>query len=143
MDVRLRPVEDADLPFIFAWHSDPASVAMAGVPSRDAEAFDAHWTKIRADPDTVLRTVLADGDAVGYLLCFPRGGQQELGYWVAREQWGRGIASSAVAAFLAEYPHRPLGAVLLESNAASLRVLVKAGFVEVSRPDDEIHLRLG
>jgi RimJ/RimL family protein N-acetyltransferase len=135
-------VQDDDLPLIFAWQSDPASAAMAGVPSRDRSAFDAHWTKIRADPECVLRTVVDGGTPVAAVMCFPRDGQRELGYWVAREHWGRGIASAAVAAFLADYPVRPLGAKLLATNTASLRVLERAGFVEVARPEDEIHVRL-
>jgi RimJ/RimL family protein N-acetyltransferase len=115
---------------------------MAGVPARDRAAFDAHWAKIRADPECILRTAVDDGTPVAAVMCFPRDGQRELGYWVAREHWGRGVASAAVRAFLAEYPARPLGAKLLATNAASLRVLHKAGFVEVGRPEDEIHLRL-
>jgi RimJ/RimL family protein N-acetyltransferase len=142
MDVQLRPVQDDDLPLIFAWHTDAASVQMAGVPPRERPAFDAHWAKIRADPDTVLRTALVDGEPGGYLLCFLRDGQRELGYWVAREHWGRGVASAAVAAFLEEYQERPLSAVILTSNVASRRVLDKAGFSETSRTGDEVHLRL-
>lgn len=142
MDVVLRPVEDDDLPRFFEMFRDPESVAMAGVPARDPEAFHAHWAKIRADPLIVLRTVTADGEVVGNVLCFPRDGRQELGYWVAREHWGRGIASAAVRAFLAEYPARPLAAGILESNLGSLRVIARSGFVEMSREDGFVTLRL-
>jgi RimJ/RimL family protein N-acetyltransferase len=142
VDLTLRPVQDDDLPLIFAWQSDPASTAMAGVPSREREAFDAHWAKIRADPDCIQLTAVEAGTPVAAVMCFPRDGQRELGYWVAREHWGRGVASTAVQMFLADYPVRPLGAKLLATNTASLRVLQKAGFVEVGRPDDEIHLQL-
>ena len=142
MDVQLRPVEDADLPLFFAMHRDPVSVAMAGVPGREAHEFDAHWAKIRVDPAVVLRSVLVDGEVAGLVVCFPRDGQQELGYWLRQEHWGRGVASVAVAAFLAEHPSRPLSAGVLGTNAASLRVLAKAGFVEVAREDGSVLFRL-
>ena len=47
MDVTLRPVVDSDLPVFFEHQRDPEGVAMAGVPSRDEEAFFAHWEKVR------------------------------------------------------------------------------------------------
>lgn len=142
MDVTLRPVQDDDLPLIFAWQSDDVAVALAGVPSRDRPAFDAHWAKIRVEPANTLRTVIAGDAVVGAVMCFPRDGQQELGYWVAREHWGRGVATAAVAAFLEDYRARPLGALVSPGNAASLRVLAKLGFVELSRNDDVVRLRL-
>ena len=46
--VVLRAVREEDLPAIFEQQRDPASVAMAGVPGRDREAFDAHWERLLA-----------------------------------------------------------------------------------------------
>ncbi len=143
MEVGLRPVADDDLGAFFAWQADPASVAMAGVPARDREAFDAHWAKIRSDAETVLRTVVADGVIVGNIVCFPRDGQQELGYWLGQAFWGRGIATLAVRAFLADYDRRPLHAVVSVANVASLRILAGCGFVEVERDIEVVRLRCG
>jgi RimJ/RimL family protein N-acetyltransferase len=142
VQVRLRPVEDDDLPVFFAHQSDPDSVLMAGVPARDRAAFDPHWEKVRADPSIVLRTVLADGEIAGNVVCFPRDGVQELGYWIGRDFWGRGIATAAVRAFLAEYAHRPLHASVQPDNAGSLRVLDSCGFVAVGADDELVRLRL-
>jgi hypothetical protein len=50
--VILRPVIASDLPIIFEQMSDPESSAIAAVPSRDKEAFDAHWKKIMSNEDT-------------------------------------------------------------------------------------------
>jgi ribosomal-protein-alanine N-acetyltransferase len=57
----------------------------------------------------------------------------ELGYWLGEEFWGRGIATTAVrgvsdAAFDGYGLHR-LFALVFAWNAASMRVLEKAGFV--------------
>ncbi len=64
-------------------------------------------------------------------------GVAELGYWIGRPYWGQGHATDAAAATLA-YAFQTLGldtvsAVTLEANPASLKVLVKLGFVEVAR----------
>jgi RimJ/RimL family protein N-acetyltransferase len=130
VDVTLRPVEDADLAAFFAFQADPASVQMAGVPARDAEAFDAHWARLRSDPEIVLRTIEAGGEVAGNVGCWPREGEQHLGYWLGQHFWGRGVASRAVEAFLGSvHTARPLVARVLPTNTGSLRVLDKCGFV--------------
>ncbi len=49
-------------------------------------------------------------------------------YWIGREHWGTGIATRALAAFLAVQPVRPIRARAAKDNVASLRVLEKCGF---------------
>jgi [ribosomal protein S5]-alanine N-acetyltransferase len=57
----------------------------------------------------------------------------ELGYWLSEAYWGRGILSEAVPAFtqwaLKEFQLTRLEAIVFEGNAASARVLEKAGYV--------------
>ena len=53
----------------------------------------------------------------------------EIGWTLAREHWGKGIASRALELLLLEVPTRPLYAHVATSNGASLRVLRKCGFV--------------
>lgn len=58
-------------------------------------------------------------------------GRTELGYWIARDDWGRGYATEAASAVLrmaAALGHRRLFAGHFADNPASGRVLVKAGF---------------
>jgi RimJ/RimL family protein N-acetyltransferase len=56
----------------------------------------------------------------------------EVGYWLGQTYWGRGIATGVLAAFteqaFAAYDVERLFAVPLASNAASCRVLEKAGY---------------
>jgi RimJ/RimL family protein N-acetyltransferase len=70
----------------------------------------------------------------------PYDGTIELGYGVAASRRGRGYATQAVAAVLAEARRNPdLLAVLaetLEDNLASQRVLVKNAFVRTGRRED-------
>ncbi len=55
-------------------------------------------------------------------------GQREVTYWIDRAAWGQHIASRALAQLLDVVPDRPLRARAASDNAASLRVLEKAGF---------------
>ena len=48
--VRIRPVEDDDLPIFLAHQDDPIAAAMAAFPTRAPDVFFEHWAKIRADP---------------------------------------------------------------------------------------------
>lgn len=60
----------------------------------------------------------------------------ELGYWLGEEHWGRGYMSEAVKALVnaafAQPEFTRLRARALSSNAASLNVLRKAGFRQLS-----------
>ena len=127
--VRLRPVEPGDLPHIFEWQLDPDANRMAVTNPRTREAFDAHWAAVLADPANTTRAVLADEAFVGTVSCFPMDGEDHVGYWIDRAVWGRGIATRALELLLEEVTRRPLVASAATSNAASLRVLQKCGFV--------------
>jgi len=133
-DVALRPVVDADLPAVFDMMRDPEAVRMAAFTAEDPSdraAFDAHMKRLRTEPDIVLRAVVADGVLVGTIASFVVEGDTEVTYWLDRAVWGRGIASRALALFLQMIPERPVYARAAEDNAGSLRVLAKAGFIEI------------
>ena len=133
-DVRLRAVEEGDLADFFAHQLDPAATRMAAFPSRDRDAFMAHWAKIRATPqETITRTILCQGRVAGNIGSWVQAGHREVGYWIGREFWGRGIASAALGLLLAEVKFRPLQAHVVSHNAASIRVLQKCGFLITGR----------
>src|SRR5262245_24823814 len=131
--VLLRGVEDRDVAVFFDHQADPDAAEMAAFPVRDKDQFAAHWAKIRADDTVVARTIVADGRTAGNVVSWQQDGQRLLGYWVGREHWGRGVATAAVARFLAELSTRPLYAYVAAHNVGSIRVLTKCGF----RSDEE------
>jgi RimJ/RimL family protein N-acetyltransferase len=55
-------------------------------------------------------------------------GEREVGYWLGREYWGKGIATAALAAYLKVEQQRPLHAYVAAHNIGSRRVLEKCGF---------------
>ena len=135
----LREVREDDLDVFFEQQRDPEAMAMALMPAREREAFDAHWCRILADPRVVIRTIEADGEVAGNVLSWALDGRRVVGYWLGREFWGRGVATAALAEFVQELETRPLHAWVARSNRSSIRVLEKCGFERVgeTREHDE------
>ncbi|MFJ6461162.1 GNAT family N-acetyltransferase [Streptomyces sp. NPDC091387] len=144
MKVSLRPVQDGDLPLFFAWMADPESVRTAAFTAEDPtdrHAFDAHWTRILADGSVVMRTVLADGVAVGNAGVYGPPDDREVTFWIDRAHWGRGLATAALRALLDSAPERPLYARAATDNAGSRRVLQKCGFTVTGTDHGWAHAR--
>jgi RimJ/RimL family protein N-acetyltransferase len=111
---------------------------MAGFGPRDEEAFMVHWkTRILGDETVMARTVLVEGRVAGNVVSFPSPvtRRREVGYWIGRQFWGRGVATSALRRFLDEERTRPLYAGVVKRNVGSIRVLEKCGFRVV---DEEV-----
>jgi len=118
-----------DLPTFFEHQMEPEGIEMAAFPPRDRDAFMAHWrTRVLGDDSVDKKTVLVDGQVAGNVVSFEREGKREVGYWIGREYWGRGVASRALASFLGQVKSRPLHAHVAKHNVASRRVLEKCGF---------------
>jgi RimJ/RimL family protein N-acetyltransferase len=149
--VRLREVTQVDLPIFFDHQRDPVANRMAAFPARDCQAFTEHWTtKVLGDDTVTKRTILLDEQVVGNIVSFEMSGETLVGYWIGRDNWGKGIASRALSLFLADVDTRPLHARVAKHNVASIRVLEKCGFLIVGEdtimesgdPIEELILRL-
>ena len=135
MAITLRTLVDGDLDALFDWERDPRAVEMAAFtranPS-DRGAFDAHHERIRNDPSCTLRAIDDDGEFVGTVGSYTMEGEREVTYWIAPSRWGQGLASQALRALLEIESTRPIYGRVAEHNAASAKVLARAGFVEVA-----------
>lgn len=132
MIVTLRPATETDLEALFTLESDVVGADMIAFLPRapgDRTAFTEHWRRIMSDPAVVIRIVEEEGVFVGQAVSFVVDGRRQVGYWIDRERWGRGIASAALAALVAELPERPLWGSTAADNAGSQAVLRKVGFV--------------
>ena len=134
--VHLRDVEADDLPLFFEHQRDPIAVAMVAFRSRDRAAFDQHWEKLLADESLLKKTIVVDGKVAGNIGSWLSEGKREIGYWIDRALWGRGVATEALCAFLRLEQTRPLHAGVAKHNAAPIRVLQKCGFTSL-RPENE------
>ena len=128
-NVKLRDIRESDLAIFFEQQRDPLANQMAAFPARDWDMFVAHWAKIMKDETIFLKTILYEEQVAGNLVSFELSGEREVGYWLGREFWGRGIATRALSAFLAQVKIRPVYAHVAKHNIASLRVLEKCGFM--------------
>jgi RimJ/RimL family protein N-acetyltransferase len=134
--MQLRDVVEGDLPIFLANQRDPEAVAMAQSPSRDHDAFMEHWrTTVLGNPRSKTKTIVVDGVVAGNVLSWEADGERVVGYWIGRTYWGRGIATAALARFVADYETtRPLFAYVHVQNVGSVRVLEKCGFRRVGDP---------
>jgi RimJ/RimL family protein N-acetyltransferase len=139
----LRPLVPADAPTL-ARHADDRAVASQlrdRFPSPytldDAEWYVAHVAERTAATGRVTSFAIdVGGEAVGGISLVPgtdieRVGA-EIGYWLGRAHWGRGIVSHAVVALTAHalgaLGYLRLFAVPFADNVASCRVLERAGY---------------
>lgn len=139
--VHLRDVIESDLPIFFEQQIDPDATRMAAFPSRDREAFMAHWAKIRRDETNLLKTILFDRQVAGNIVSWQQDDEREVGYWLGKEYWGKGIATQALVEFLNHVTQRPLYAHVAKHNLGSIRVLEKCGFTRYGENDEEIILK--
>ena len=137
---RLRPLRAADAPSL-ARHANDRDVWLNlrdrfphPYAERDAAAYIAH---VAGRTPTTSFTIEVDGEAAGSISLHPGRDVErvsaEIGYWLGRSHWGRGIVTDAVRlatrhAF-ATLALRRVFAVPFATNAASHRVLEKAGYV--------------
>ena len=127
--IQLRDVIETDLPIFYEQQLDAEATEMAGFPSRDREVFMTHWANIIADESVQLKTILFNGEVAGNIVCFEQLGEREVGYWLGKEYWGKGIATQALEEFLKIIETRPLYAHVAKHNVGSRRVLQKCGFI--------------
>ena len=101
---------------------------------RDAHAFLDHAAQA-ADPTNL--AIEVDGDAAGAIGYVPGSDIErfsaEIGYWLGQAVWGRGVATEALQLVTRDLFERlnllRLFALPFADNAASVRVLEKAGYV--------------
>lgn len=102
------------------------------------------WIELTSQPgDSIRYAIEYQGELIGGVGVHPGSDisrlTAQLGYWIGREHWGKGICTAAVGA-IAEHafqttPLVRLEAVVFDWNPASRRVLEKSGFhLESKRP---------
>lgn len=127
-NVRLRDVIVNDLPVFYEHQLDPVAARMADFPVRERDPYMAHWAEILDDVSIFKQSILFNEELAGNIVSCVQSGDREVGYWIGREYWGKGIATSALSAFLSQVDARPLFAHVARHNIASRRVLEKCGF---------------
>jgi RimJ/RimL family protein N-acetyltransferase len=135
--LRLRRATMGDLDAIHAIFSDPQAMRYWSTLPHESLAQSEEWLRSMVEADLAESDdfiIERDGQAVGKLGCWQL---PDIGYIVAPDQWGQGVASEAMAAFLDRRraigkPSRLLADVD-PRNVASIKLLERHGFVETHR----------
>src|SRR3954469_4712243 len=94
MTITLREVTKEDLPIFFEHQLDAEATRMAAFPSRDRDAFMAHWARIMSNKTGILNTILADDTVAGNVVYWEAAGEPNIGYWLRKTQLGEGVCSA-------------------------------------------------
>lgn len=146
----IRPIADTDFSEVFRLMSDPEVMKHIRPATDNTEEvrgrMDAWEHYTRANPGLGVFWVewKSDGAFVGYVVARhvdfnPATGEYEVGYTIAPEQWGKGLATEITQA-LCRYVFDRFGpeyivAFTAFENQPSVHVLKKAGFEEVGERD--------
>jgi len=129
--INLRPIITSDISILFEQQLDPDAVAMSAYPAKDRGEFMRHWEGILKNKTIIARTIIYKDKIAGHIICWKEKYEQQVGYWIGKPFWGRGIATSALMEFLLQVKNRPLYAHVANHNPASKRVLEKNGFIKL------------
>lgn len=142
-----------DLPVYRALLDDPKVWAQMYEPYPNplGEALARQLIDLSNSDHHEVLAVLRDGQIVGQVrMLFDANGSAELSYWFGRAHWGKGLGSAIVTihsgrTFVQHPDLTSIFAVVHPDNAASRKVLRKAGYIEEgpdSRRPDWISYRL-
>jgi len=147
LTLRQRTCDDAEAlfqtmadPVAMRWWSRPPVATVADLRAYFGEQH-AYWRAWAV-------THTGDPRAIGFVSAGEKrqGGVTEIGYLIARELWGIGVAREAVAAVVAQLfaeGQRRVFADVDPDNAGSIQLLERCGFQREGRLRSEWHTHIG
>lgn len=134
IEITLRPTTVQDLETLFTFQLDNDAIYLAAFTPKDPTdktAYIDKYSKLLDDPTVNNQTILLDNKIVGSMAKFVMFGKNELTYWIDKQFWGKGIATTTLKKFLAIENARPIFGRVAFDNFSSQKVLEKCGFVKV------------
>jgi len=152
--VTLRPQDASDADRFFPYVSDPALSQYLTWSAHTSIDETREWVKKAAEMvaagTDIVWTIEHEGAAVGcvglhgitWTLRAVRCDHAEMGYWVAKPFWGKGLMTEAATA-ATRWAFETLGLHKVnircfETNAASQRVIEKVGFRFLCRAEEDV-----
>lgn len=132
--IQLRPTTVEDLDILFEFQLDQEGRHLAAFTSQDStnkEAYLAKYTRLLNDPTVNNQTIIANSEIAGSIAKFVMEGDAELTYWIDRQFWGKGVATTALKDFLTLETARPLFGRVAFDNWGSQKVLENCGFIKI------------
>lgn len=133
-EIRLRPTVVADLEILFQFQLDPEANHLAAFTSKDStskETYLAKYTRLLNDPTVNNQTIMAGTVIAGSIAKFILEGDAEITYWIDKNFWGQGIATTALKDLLTIETTRPIFGRVAFDNLGSQKVLEKCGFIKI------------
>ena len=142
----LRPWRESDAEALFKYASDPDVGPRAGWPPHKSVEESLQIIKTVFNTPTMWAVELKEtGEAIGCVGYLPASAsnlqipddQCEVGYWIGKPYWGRGICTEALRLVI-DYcfnvkHYTVLWGDFFPSNPASGRVMTKCGFIDTGR----------
>ena len=141
--ILLRPWRESDAEALFKYASDPEVGPRAGWPPHQSVEESLEIIRTVFNTETMWAVELKEtSEAIGCVGYLPASAsnlkiendQCEVGYWIAKPYWGKGICSEAMR-LVVDHCFRVKGFTVLwgdyfPENPASGRVMEKCGFVD-------------
>jgi [ribosomal protein S5]-alanine N-acetyltransferase len=134
--ITLTKAEKDDLNAFFQFQLDKEANYLAAFTAKDPNdktAYIEKYSKFLTDPTKNTRTIKVNDTIVGSIAKFVIEKDAEITYWIDRNFWGRGIATTALKYFLQIEQTRPIYARTAFDNFGSQKVLEKCGFVKIGK----------
>lgn len=142
----IRPWLEEDAEALYRYASDPlvSEPAMWPCHTSPEMSLDVIKNVFQPNPYAFALTLKENGEAIGCIGLVPEGyeffpvadGEREIGYWIGRPHWNKGLATEAMSA-MAHYlrDRLKLDSLLITTkadNTASQRVALKCGFHHIA-----------
>ena len=134
----LRPWKESDAESLYKYAKDPAIGSLAGWPPHISVQDSLNVIRtVFAAPETYAVVLKDTEEPVGSIgVMFENGLQQanecEIGYWIGKPFWGKGLMTEAVCRLLQrcfeDLAMTAVWAVYYDGNVGSRRVMEKCGF---------------
>jgi RimJ/RimL family protein N-acetyltransferase len=136
MNITLTKTEKDDLNTFFEFQLDKEANYLAAFTSKDPNdkaAYMEKYTKHLADPTINMRTIKVNDVIAGSVAKFVMENDAEITYWIDKNFWEQGIATTALKDFLKIEQTRPIYGRVAFDNYASQKVLEKCGFIRIGK----------
>src|SRR6266849_3342817 len=145
--LKLSPWGEDDIPSLRALSTDPEVVRYIsdGVPwpeERIREFFERQRRLYAERGYCMWRLSAGGGELIGFCGIQPLGdtGEIEIGWWLAKAYWGRGLATEAARCALSDAFERVglrrVVAIAQEANRATTRIMEKLGMKHKKRSEE-------
>ena len=134
--ITLTVTEKNDLNAFFQFQLDKEANYIAAFTAKDPNdktAYLEKYTKLLTEPTVNMRTIKVNDVIAGSVSKFVMENAAEITYWIDRNFWGQGVATTALKEFLKTEQIRPIYGRVAFDNYGSQKVLEKCGFVKIGK----------